>query len=71
MHNIYDDDETVLRQKLYDLELEHRDLDDIIARLNNDLEQDQLQLGRFKKRKLITKDLIAKLKAKLIPDEPA
>ena len=50
------------------LEIEHGDLDDIIARLAVDPAQDQLQLRRLKKRKLRLKDMIAYLENKLIPD---
>ena len=54
--------------RLQELEIEHHDLDDIIDRLSADPTQDQLQLRRLKKRKLILKDQIQKLRAKLIPD---
>ena len=53
------------------LEIEHQDLDDVIARLSRHPEQDQLQLRRFKKRKLILKDSISRLKIMLVPDIPA
>lgn len=50
------------------LETEHHDLDDIIARLALDPAQDQLQLRRLKKKKLLLKDLLARLRDQLIPD---
>ena len=50
------------------LETEHHDLDDVIARLVSDPAQDQLQLRRLKKKKLLLKDLIARLRDQLIPD---
>jgi hypothetical protein len=50
------------------LELEHKDLDDVIARLTLDPGQDSLQLRRLKKRKLMLKDQIARLRDRLIPD---
>ena len=50
------------------LELEHHDLDDIIAKLQADPGQDQLQLRRLKKRKLVLKDILARLRNRLIPD---
>ncbi len=50
------------------LELEHGDLDDIIDRLAVDPGQDQLQLRRLKKRKLFLKDMLARLRDRLIPD---
>ncbi len=56
-----------LRQ-LKELRIEHRDLDDVISRLNSDSHVDQLRLRRLKKRKLLLKDLIAKVESELIPD---
>lgn len=56
-----------LRQ-LKELRIEHRDLDDVISRLNADSHVDQLRLRRLKKRKLLLKDLIAKVESELIPD---
>lgn len=50
------------------LEQEHKDLDDVIARLILDPGQDSLQLRRLKKRKLMLKDQIARLRDRLIPD---
>ncbi len=60
-----------IRQKLVELEIEHRDLDDVIKRLEDGIYVDQLQLRRLKKRKLILKDAIHRLKSSLIPDMPA
>jgi len=57
-----------LREKLAKLKLEHRDLDDVIARLTERAPYDQLQLQRLKKRKLVLKDQISRLKALLHPD---
>lgn len=50
------------------LETEHQDLDDVIARIAHDPVQDQLQLRRLKKKKLLLKDLISRLRDRLIPD---
>ncbi len=55
-------------QKLRELRIEHRDLDDVIIRLTMDVYVDELQLRRLKKRKLSLKDQIAKLESELIPD---
>ena len=60
--------EEVLRQKLAELELEHRDLDDVIARLTERAPYDQLQLQRLKKRKLVLKDQISLIESQLYPD---
>ena len=57
-----------LREKLAKLKLEHRDLDDVIARLTERAPYDQLQLQRLKNRKLVLKDQISRLKALLHPD---
>ena len=61
-------DGEVLRQRIDQLHLEHRDLDDVIARLSQNPIQDQLQLQRLKKRKLGLKDQILRLESQLIPD---
>ena len=61
-------EEDALRQRLVALKSEHRDLDDVIARVAHQLPFDQLQLQRLKKRKLVLKDLIAKLESQLVPD---
>ena len=60
-----------MKTKLVDLEYEHKDLDDAVARFSQDPDPDQLQLTRMKKRKLKLKDQILRLKSKLIPDMDA
>jgi hypothetical protein len=55
-------------QKLRALRIEHRDLDEVIARLSLDIHIDELQLKRLKKRKLMLKDQILLLESQLIPD---
>jgi len=54
--------------RLRELRIEHRDLDDVISRLQLDMRIDELQLKRLKKRKLMLKDQITHLESKLIPD---
>ena len=61
-------DGEVLKQRIDQLHLEHRDLDDVISRLCINPIQDQLQLQRLKKRKLGLKDQILRLESQLIPD---
>jgi hypothetical protein len=55
-------------QKLRELRIAHRDLDDVISRLSMDMHVDELQLKRLKKRKLMLKDQIIVLESQLIPD---
>jgi len=56
-----------LLRRLHELRSEHRDLDTVIARIE-DSRHDQLQLQRLKKRKLKLKDEIAWLESRLVPD---
>ena len=63
-----DEERVQIEARIAALETEHHDLDDVIARLVEDPSQDQLQLRRLKKRKLLLKDTIARLRARLIPD---
>lgn len=63
-----DEEREQIQQRIKALEIEHGDLDDVIARLSIDPIQDQLQLRRLKKRKLVLKDTIARLRDRLIPD---
>jgi len=58
----------ILQQRIDELNLEHRDLDDVIAKLAQNPSQDQLQLQRLKKRKLLLKDQILQLGKQLTPD---
>jgi hypothetical protein len=55
-------------ERLRTLRIEHRDLDDVIHRVQLDLYADEIQLKRLKKRKLLLKDQIARLESELIPD---
>ena len=62
------DEQDFLKDKLTQLESEHRDLDDVIARITGDGPFDQLQVQRLKKRKLLLKDQIGHLRRKMVPD---
>jgi hypothetical protein len=64
-------DPAEITRQLIELRIEHRDLDVAIGRLSVDSAGDELQLKRFKKRKLRLKDMIAYLESQLIPDQPA
>jgi hypothetical protein len=61
----------VLRGHLQELRLEHRDLDEAIARLSDTPPPDELMLRRLKKRKLYLKDRISLIERMLEPDVPA
>ena len=61
-------DTEALRAKLATLKTEHRDLDQMIARLAEHAPVDQLELQRLKKRKLLLKDQITKIESELLPD---
>ena len=60
--------QTALRTRLLELEIEHRDLDDVIDNMLENVYVDQLLMTRMKKRKLQLKDQIARLRSRLIPD---
>ena len=62
------DEQRKLYDRLVQLRQEHRDLDDVIHRMSADTSQDELQMRRLKKRKLLLKDTIARLQSRLIPD---
>ncbi len=61
-------DVEALKAKLTALKTEHRDLDDVIARMVELAPFDQLQLQRLKKRKLALKDQISKIESEMLPD---
>jgi hypothetical protein len=57
-----------LKARLATLKSEHRDLDEVIARVSEGGVYDQLMMQRLKKRKLALKDQIAKVESQLLPD---
>lgn len=57
-----------IKAKLAELELEHRDLDDVIENVKRQGDFDQLKVSRLKKRKLALKDQISALRNQLVPD---
>jgi hypothetical protein len=61
-------DQEALKKKLARLQSEHRDLDDVIARISETAPFDQIQLQRLKKRKLQLKDDMSHIGSLLLPD---
>jgi hypothetical protein len=61
-------DDSLIAKRLELLRVEHRDLDSALGALVANSAGDQLQLARFKKRKLRLRDEIAMLEDHLIPD---
>ncbi len=61
-------DDSLIAKRLEVLRVEHRDLDSAIRALIDSGTADQLQLARFKKRKLRLRDEIAMFEDQLIPD---
>ncbi len=57
-----------LKLRLAELTSEHRDMDDVIAKITEKASFDQIQVKRLKKRKLLLKDHIARLESRLLPD---
>ena len=57
-----------LMQRIVQLRLEHRDLDDVLERLCYQPDYDTIQMTRLKRRKLLLKDQIAWLERELDPD---
>jgi hypothetical protein len=66
-----DDEIASLRRQLNELQVEHRDLDLVIAHLVESPPPDDLLVRRLKKRKLALKDRILLLEQMLVPDIPA
>ncbi|MBD9525740.1 MULTISPECIES: YdcH family protein [Paracoccus] len=60
--------EEIARTRLAVLKREHRDLDEAIAALSDQVLTHSLTLQRLKKQKLSLKDRIARLEDELLPD---
>ncbi len=71
MVELTEEEAVLIRRKIEALKVEHRDLDEVIARLSEDHTQDELQIRRLKRRKLLLKDQITLLERQLVPDIPA
>jgi hypothetical protein len=59
------------RVKIAELHSVHRSLDKMISNLAASPVQDELELRRLKKQKLLLKDQISVLEKRLVPDVPA
>lgn len=70
-HTLNDAEIADLRHQLQELQVEHRDLDLVIAHLIDSPPPDDLLVRRLKKRKLALKDRILHLEQMLVPDIPA
>ncbi len=57
-----------MRARLTALKSEHADLDEAIARISEKAPFNQLQIQRLKKRKLMLKDLVARMESQLLPN---
>lgn len=67
-----DEDEVrAISERIEQLKIEHRDLDQVIAHLMESATYDELHMRRLKRRKLLLKDQIALLERRLNPDIPA
>ncbi|ANH74874.1 DUF465 domain-containing protein [Ralstonia insidiosa] len=66
-----DSDLNTISRRIIELQIEHRDLDFLIDKLASEIDHDELQLRRLKKRKLKLKDAITLLQLQLEPDVPA
>lgn len=60
-----------IHMQLKELQVEHRDLDQVILHLIENPPPDELLIRRLKKRKLVLKDRILLLEQMLVPDIPA
>ena len=66
-----DEQIAALEERVAQLKLEHRDLDGVINQLSLDPKQDELQVRRLKRRRLLLKDQIVLLERQITPDSRA
>lgn len=71
LHPLSDTELCDVRTQLHELQVEHRDLDQVIDHLTLSPPPDELLVRRLKKRKLLLKDRILILEQLLVPDIPA
>ncbi len=60
-----------LPRRLIELRIEHADLDSLIDQAVVEHPADELVVRRLKKRRLLLRDMIARIEAQLDPPEPA
>lgn len=66
--SLSDEEIRQIKTRIVELELEHRDLDQLTEQLARDPSFEELHIKRLKKRKLQIKDELSRLENKLIPD---
>ncbi|HMT81613.1 MAG TPA: DUF465 domain-containing protein [Azonexus sp.] len=71
LHPLTEMEISEVRAQLHELQLEHRDLDQVINHLIDNPPPEDLLVRRLKKRKLALKDRINQLEEMLVPDIPA
>lgn len=71
VRTLMDDNLHSPQRRLIELRMEHADLDSLIDLAPLVQPRDDLALQRLKKRRLLLRDQIARLEAKLNPPEPA
>lgn len=71
LHPLSEEEIAEIRHQLQELQVEHRDLDQVIEHLAVNPPPDQLLVRHLKKRKLALKDRILLLEQMLVPDIPA
>lgn len=62
------DNSKIIQGELLELRTEHRNLDDVINKLTEDGDYNQVQVQRLKKRKLSIKDQILAIENDILPD---
>jgi len=61
-------EEQEIQRRIVELQVEHRDLDDVISQISALPGHDELLIRRLKKKKLQVKDQILQLQIQLVPD---
>lgn len=64
-------DDEAIKQRISELRIEHRHLDELVTRLTTDGYPNELHLRRLKKRRLMLRDAIIQFERMLTPDSSA